>query len=82
VDYDLTDLEKDLSIGREIEFTFENERYSISRISTGFSFTKSYDSSTVQNYSNHKELLKNATIGDELLADIFKQRKMKIEVIF
>ncbi|MBW4080413.1 hypothetical protein [Paenibacillus sp. S150] len=69
MDYDLSDLENDLSIGREIEFTFENERYSISRISTGFSFTRFYEASTVQNYTDHTELLRNAKIGDELLAD-------------
>ncbi|MEK5417229.1 hypothetical protein BSK49_16410 [Paenibacillus odorifer] len=82
MDYGITDLESDLSIGREIEFTFENERYSISRVSTGFSFTKYNEPSTMQNYTDHTELLGNAKIGNELLTDIFKERRIKIEVIF
>lgn len=82
MDYDLDDLEKHLSSHREIEFTYMNEKYSITRITNGFSFTRFYDSSSIQDYSNHEELLKNATIGDELLADIFKQKKVKVDVLY
>ncbi|MHA6533253.1 hypothetical protein [Paenibacillus sp. BAC0078] len=82
MDFNLSDLEKHLSSGREIEFTYMDEKYSISRIDSGFSFTRFYDPSSIQNYVSHVELLENATIGDELLASTFEEKKIKVDVLY
>lgn len=82
MNYTTEDLERDLSIGREIEFTYQNEKYSISRIDSGFSFTRFYDPSSIQNFKDYSELLKNARIGDELLTDALKKQQISIDIIY
>ncbi len=78
--YTIQDLERDLVQGREIEFIYNNCQYSITRIKKGWSLSKFYDESSIQNFSTHVDLLSHARIEEQLLVTILN--KIEISAIF
>ncbi|WP_226535911.1 hypothetical protein [Fictibacillus halophilus] len=69
---DLEELKKYLEIGHDIEFNFNNEKYSITPTETGFCITKFYNLD-VQEYEHLDELINKATLNNYKLKDIVDQ---------
>ncbi|MFT8352731.1 hypothetical protein [Clostridium saccharoperbutylacetonicum] len=68
--YDFTDLKEDLSIGHEIEFTYNENKYSISNNSNGWYLIK-YGDEDGQSFDNYEQLIENAVIDSKNLEEIW-----------
>ena len=78
--YDYNNLKEDILIGREIEFSYNGNKYSISNNKKGFFLTKfEEDYST---FNTIEELLDKATIDGIKLDEIFKSGNVKDITIF
>jgi hypothetical protein len=69
---DIEELKKYLEIGHDIEFKFNNEKYSITPTGTGFCLTKFYNLDH-QEYEHLDEFINKATISRYKLKDILDQ---------
>ncbi|MFD1425583.1 hypothetical protein [Kroppenstedtia sanguinis] len=74
VSYD--DLVEILSCGREIEFIFNETKYSITHISEGFSLCR-YNTYETQDFRCYKELLEKARIDGRRLVEIWKDVRVE-----
>ncbi|MBB3909373.1 hypothetical protein [Anoxybacteroides rupiense] len=61
-----------IEIGHDIEFIYNDERYSIMNTQVGICFTKYYNLNH-QEYTNVSDFIDNAWIGEEKLKDIVSQ---------
>jgi len=78
--YSFEELKADLDIGHEVEFYYQEDRYSISCNKEGWYLTKFYDSESHQAFKTHEELLESGTIKSKNLKEIWNQ--VKINIIF
>lgn len=77
--YSYEELIDDLTIGHEIEFFYNNEKYSISNNDRGWYLTK-FNSDEYQTFNNADDLLKNAKIDSKPLIEIWEL--IKVETIY
>lgn len=71
MEYNFENLKEDLSIGLEIEFIYNGERYSISHNPQGTYLTKYTDWKNYQIFEDWKELLNEATIDGKMIEEIW-----------
>ncbi|RAL23450.1 hypothetical protein DL897_12270 [Thermoflavimicrobium daqui] len=71
------ELEEYLYSGREIEFTYQGDQYSITNTQNGFSFCKFY-SNTPQNFTTPQMLLENVKINCKSLKEIWSEVEVDI----
>lgn len=79
--YSFENLKKDIFSGREVEFIYKDNKYSISSTRDGKVFTKfnNSDNDVVFNDQNDFEIL---SIDNRLLKDIFNNNEIKDLIIF
>ncbi|MFM1652562.1 hypothetical protein ACI7RC_10740 [Brevibacillus sp. B_LB10_24] len=78
--YSYEDFEADIKLGREVEFIYMNNRYSITNTQEGWQFMKYYDYDTLQVFENEEDLLKNANINSKPLKELWND--ISIDIIF
>ncbi len=79
MNYRYSELEKDLSNMHEIEFYYNEKKYSISYNSEGWYLTE-YGNEEYQSFKSSNELLQNANIDNKSLKEIWK--KVIVEFVF
>lgn len=79
MNYSFQELTKDLEMGHEVEFWFQNNKYSISHDKNGWYFTK-FGDELYQTFTDHSLLLKNAKVGAKTIKNIWNE--VKVESIF
>lgn len=77
--YTFKELSNDLETGHEVEFWFQENKYSISHNKNGWFFTK-FGDETYQTYPDHVSLLENTKIGSKSIKDIWND--VKVESVF
>ncbi len=78
-DYRFEELKKDLSTGREVEFQYKGNKYSISHNKEGWYLTR-FGDDTEQSFANSNDLLKYGTIEAKTLNEIWDE--VIVESIF
>ena len=73
--FDQSDLEDALSRGCEIEFLYNDKKYSITHIDTGIAITEFYNEDSERIYSSAKEALEYEIDGKRL-KDIISEMKV------
>ncbi|AFK85432.1 MULTISPECIES: hypothetical protein [Thermoanaerobacterium] len=68
--YSYLELKEDLSIGHEVEFLYNGEKYSISHNEKGWYLTK-FSDNIYQSFCNSEELLKKALINNKRIEEIW-----------
>ncbi len=79
--YTYKSLVEDLSMGREVEFEYNNLSYSISTVREGLVFTN-VTNQTYKKYKNYEHLLKDVEIEKKKLKEIFNNDLYKNLSIF
>ena len=79
MDYSYEELKRDLKVGHEVEFYYQNHKYSISNNKDGWYLTKYFDEND-QSFKTSQELLKNGRIDSKTLEEIWNE--VKVETIF
>ncbi len=74
------EFEAEIRLGREVEFIFRDDRYSITNTPEGWQFMKYYDYDTLQVYDDEEDFLQNANINSKPLKEIWNE--IKIDIIF
>jgi len=72
---DYKELEKLVITGHDIEFEYNNNKYSIIKGPEGFNFSDIQNKNNVKIYSNVMELLIKSSINGKKLSDISKDMK-------
>jgi len=72
---DYKELEKLLITGHDVEFEYNNNKYSILKGPDGFYFSDMQKKETLKIYSNIMELLMRTNINGKKLNDIAKEMK-------
>ena len=79
MEYSYTELKEDLSIGHEVEFYYNQKKYSISHNDKGWHLTE-FGESDYQSFQDSEELLEKATIKNKRLFKIWYD--VKVESVF
>jgi len=77
--YSYLELKEDLSIGHEVEFLYNNEKYSISHNEKGWYLTR-FSDNVYQSFNDSEELLEKALIGNKHIKEIWDN--VVVESIF
>lgn len=81
MDYTYQEFTQDILQGREIEFKFENNMYSITNTKSGFCFAQ-FHSDTDECFENASDLLQNVKINDKTFEEIFDQNAFQLITLF
>ncbi|WP_232699689.1 hypothetical protein [Brevibacillus daliensis] len=79
--YNFEELKSDIALGREVEFQYKGEKYSITFSSNGWCFTKFYENEN-QIIFDEIEKINKILINGKSLRDIFDKNELEDLTIY
>lgn len=82
MNYTFPEFQQNILHGREVEFKFESNMYSITNTPSGFCFAKFHDADSVECFEHASELLEKVRINGKTFEEIFDQNAFELITLF